>query len=502
MRNIFSFSVDDPAVVARSESVLVAPMPGGTREAVKQATAVQAGTFNLPAAAVVSLPTSSLLQQPLVQQPVVQKSLDQVGTSADPAVLAVAKAAAPGDTTDQAYLLAPTEMVSGMSQSELGEEWWQTMYSIPLKDHLGTFDDNSDPMGRRGSVEKAMAAQYNESVLFIGGAFGEITTGAGTDGTLRLQRTIVLPNDGKATVFFPILNSFFDNLVNDPGNPDNFTGNLDFQGLLDAQAEIMDPIEEGGWVSGTFASVDGEAVEDPLSYRQVSLDAFSYTAPYPASDGLLGPSGFTNETYLDNLDAEPIQLKKLAQGKSVTIGPAAADGYWLAVDVKGGDHDLRFGGNLINEDEELVFSLDVAYEIINPIYGTKEKDSITGFDSNDYLSAGKGDDLLVGGKGDDLLVGGNGKDVVDGGIGSDELWGDGGIDAFVFKKGYGKDTIFDFSQGERVEVPRGSSASVIDQMLPSGLTAAQVDFGGGDVLVFAGLRSSDLAFSPGLINFA
>lgn len=99
VRNIFGFSVDDPAVVARSESVLVAPMPGGTREAVKQATAVQAGTFNLPAAAVVSLPTSPLLQQPLVQKP-----LDQVGSSADPAVPAVAKAAAPGDTTDHAYI--------------------------------------------------------------------------------------------------------------------------------------------------------------------------------------------------------------------------------------------------------------------------------------------------------------------------------------------------------------------------------------------------------------
>lgn len=129
-------------------------------------------------------------------------------------------------------LLAPTEMVSGMSQSELGEEWWQTMYSIPLKGHLGAFDDKSDPLGRRGSVAKAMAAQYRESVLSIGGAFGEITTGAGTDGTLRLHRTMVLSNDGKATVFFPILNSFFDNLVNEPGDPDNFTGNLDFQGLL------------------------------------------------------------------------------------------------------------------------------------------------------------------------------------------------------------------------------------------------------------------------------
>ena len=47
-----------------------------------------------------------------------------------------------------------------------------------------------------------------------------------------------------------------------------------------------------------------------------------------------------------------------------------------------------------------------------------------------------------------------------------------------------------------------SESMVDDLVLPSGLIAAQVDFGGGNVLIFAGLRSSALAFSPGLISYA
>jgi Ca2+-binding RTX toxin-like protein len=58
----------------------------------------------------------------------------------------------------------------------------------------------------------------------------------------------------------------------------------------------------------------------------------------------------------------------------------------------------------------------------------------------------RGEDI-VGNAGDNLLRGLNGDDRLDGKGGNDKLEGDLGVDLFVFGKGYGKDTIQDFTQG-------------------------------------------------------
>jgi Ca2+-binding RTX toxin-like protein len=54
----------------------------------------------------------------------------------------------------------------------------------------------------------------------------------------------------------------------------------------------------------------------------------------------------------------------------------------------------------------------------------------------------------------DHLVGGPGNDILDGKGGDDVLTGGGGSDLFVFKGGYGNDTIADFSaaQGDKVDL--------------------------------------------------
>lgn len=394
---------------------------------------------------------------------------------------------------------SPTEAVNGMTQADLGDAWWQTIYSIPLQDHFGVFDDRTDSRGRRGSVERALAAQFDESVMFIGGAFGDITTNSGTDGTLRLQRSIILPNNGKSTVFFPILNSQLDNLVHDPSDPE--TGDLTFQQLQDLQATLLRPVEDGGLVGALFASVDGQPIEDPLAYRQVSQAAFSYTTPFPTSGSLLSAIGYSDETYLDNPDADPVQLKDLPRADSVvTIGPSAADGYWLAVEIKGGDHRLNFGGDLVVNGEPF-FSLDTTYDILNPVYGTGRRDALTGLGGNDYMDGGGGGDSMAGGRGDDLMLGGRGNDLMAGGAGSDELWGDQGRDHFVCRRGFGADMIFDLVDGESIRIPRAPRV-VSDVTTASGMTAALVDFGGGDRLTLVGIQSGNLVIQPGLIVLA
>jgi len=401
--------------------------------------------------------------------------------------------------SDRITIRPASEAVNGRSQASLADEWWKLIYSIPVAEHFGLVDDRTDARGRRGSVEKALAAQFDRSVLFIGGGFGEITNNVGTDGVLKIERSIILPNAGKATVFLPMLNSSFDNLVNIPGSNENLTGNLTEEELKQVQSGLFDEAENGGLVSSLFATVDNQKVDDPFAYRQVSESAYSYTTPYPI-EGSLGRTGYSGDTYLDNADADPIQLRTLAKGNTVTIGPAVADGYWLALDVPEGAHTISFGGALGPKDAPF-FALDTTYKILNQVTGSRNSDSLTGTRMNDYVDAGDGNDILLGMAGDDLLIGGRGRDVLQGGKGQDELWGDGGRDSFLFNKGDGKDTIFDFEKRETVLLTGLlPPVSITSLTLPSGLGGTLIDFGSGDSLTFVGLESSDLLIRSGMIT--
>ncbi len=71
--------------------------------------------------------------------------------------------------------------------------------------------------------------------------------------------------------------------------------------------------------------------------------------------------------------------------------------------------------------------------------GTTGDDTITASAGADRIDGGAGDDRLDGGEGDDRLIGGAGDDVLSGGSGDD---------LFVFRAGFGRDTITDFSAGE------------------------------------------------------
>ncbi len=97
------------------------------------------------------------------------------------------------------------------------------------------------------------------------------------------------------------------------------------------------------------------------------------------------------------------------------------------------------------------------------IIGSTGHDRLFGGSGNDVLKAGNGNDTLKGGADSDLLAGGlhsdtlvgdtgndtlqgqSGLDLLIGGAGSDVLIGGSNADTFVFAKGFGPDTINDFS---------------------------------------------------------
>jgi Ca2+-binding RTX toxin-like protein len=74
--------------------------------------------------------------------------------------------------------------------------------------------------------------------------------------------------------------------------------------------------------------------------------------------------------------------------------------------------------------------------------GTGGNDSLSGWSSYDNLDGGAGNDTLNGNAGLDQLVGGAGNDALTGGTGND---------TFIFRAGFGQDTVWDFTAGAASE---------------------------------------------------
>ena len=79
------------------------------------------------------------------------------------------------------------------------------------------------------------------------------------------------------------------------------------------------------------------------------------------------------------------------------------------------------------------------------ITANKLANRIVGSDENDYIDGGAGKDTILAGDGNDTIYGGKGNDSLQGGAGNDELWGGEGSDEFIYRKGDGKDVIYNFS---------------------------------------------------------
>lgn len=112
------------------------------------------------------------------------------------------------------------------------------------------------------------------------------------------------------------------------------------------------------------------------------------------------------------------------------------------------------------------------------LFGRGGNDILNGNNGNDYLDGGKGNDKLFGDAGNDEIEGGAGNDTIDGGLGNDILSGDGGADTFVYKTGYGKDTIEDFEIGtDKIKLTAGPKFDTLKEV------AANAKQSGKDVVI-------------------
>ena len=78
------------------------------------------------------------------------------------------------------------------------------------------------------------------------------------------------------------------------------------------------------------------------------------------------------------------------------------------------------------------------------LYGQGGDDTLNGGSGGDRLYGDNGNDTLNGGAGVDRLYGGDGNDTLNGGSGNDRLYGNSGADTYLFGRGSGSDTIYDY----------------------------------------------------------
>jgi Ca2+-binding RTX toxin-like protein len=78
------------------------------------------------------------------------------------------------------------------------------------------------------------------------------------------------------------------------------------------------------------------------------------------------------------------------------------------------------------------------------LVGEAGNDVLNGDNGNDLLTGCNGNDVINGGAGDDTLRGENGNDILGGETGNDSLLGGEGNDLYLFGRGGGQDTVFNF----------------------------------------------------------
>lgn len=253
---------------------------------------------------------------------------------------------------------------------------------------------------------------------------------------------------------------------------------------LDNGVIEIDTDDDG--VADTFVTVTGEvtglAVQNQGSntvVKVIPLDPTDPTDPTDPGVAIIGTSGVDK---VKGSAGDDVMLG--GGGKDLLEGLAGND----LIAGQAGDDRLRGGAG---EDT---------------LSGGAGEDVLDGGMNADLLLGGQGNDRMFGGGGDDVLKGGNGKDRLDAGAGDDDVSGGGGEDSFVFDLGDGMDVFTDFSLAQNDHL-------VLSGAVTGGLDAqgvldtygtmidgnAVLDFGGGDVIVFANL--TDLAGMAGQIEF-
>jgi large repetitive protein len=149
------------------------------------------------------------------------------------------------------------------------------------------------------------------------------------------------------------------------------------------------------------------------------------------NDVFMAVRGDGNDSYYGGLGTDTLNMSRVGGANTITLGLGASPG--------------QATGNQIGSDK---------------LFGIE---NVTGGSGADSITGNNGKNVLMGGAGKDQLFGLNGADSITGGAGSDRLTGGNGADTFIYRSGFGKDQILDFTvAGKNHDVLKFDTALVGD----------------------------------------
>jgi len=144
----------------------------------------------------------------------------------------------------------------------------------------------------------------------------------------------------------------------------------------------------------------------------------------------------TDKLVLTDIDASEIGLMR--SGGRLTISILSTDSVTSTYQYWGESRDGReYGIATIQFKDGSLWDRAAINSHLGQ-YGTNGNDSLVGTANSERLSGFGGNDTLQGAAGNDVLIGGAGADTLTGGADND---------TFIFKAGFGLDTITDFAAG-------------------------------------------------------
>jgi Ca2+-binding RTX toxin-like protein len=239
--------------------------------------------------------------------------------------------------------------------------------------------------------------------------------------------------------------------VSDLGQGVNMQGLLGSDGGYDVGIEIGTPGRSENDVR-TFSFTLASSARDLTLHDFARVDfglRIGSVGQDVNGDGIIDTSRTLHSRIAETTGPLPgVRLVGTAAGDTLA-GGAGAD----MIRGAAGDDSLRgLGGN------DLLFG-DAGNDGLfgdagnDRLVGGAGADRLEGGAGRDALFGDVGNDSLLGGLDEDVLQGGLGLDRLDGGAGRDSLTGGADSDIFVFRRGYGQDTVSDFQNGaDRIDL--------------------------------------------------
>jgi len=232
-------------------------------------------------------------------------------------------------------------------------------------------------------------------------------------------------------------------------------------------------------------------------------------------DNIADDSGFRHLTVFFN-SSEPFTFEVVSTTKVVFT---SNDDFTMVLDGTDFGFDAELGLNsgkitsatLFNAEGDKLASV-TDFKISAAIFHNQLDETDTtsafmnlAFKGKDVHRASNLGDTMFAGKGNDRMIGGDGVDSLFSGRGRDKLSGGDGGDLFYYRKGDGRDVILDFDAvggfGEQDLVSVDNDMVRGATIRKSGKSDTLVDFGGGDSILFKGVRPGQIDKFDDMFDF-